>query len=216
MNHGDSMAVFTYMRFSPKLPDFQTKRAALDQYKPNSTYIEDRVKGYVPPIERPQFTYLLSQLTPGDEVVIWWLNSLSKNMSQCCEAIHALLEKGASLTTLSEPITFAPQCDKTQAMLTLLKGIADADHAHRLHMAEIGRLALKDDPNAWQQKYRGRPVNTQKHQKIAQLLLSGMTLQEVATATDTSLSTVKRVKAKIKHHDDEGSLRTRNTQPENE
>ena len=64
-------------------------------------------------------------------------------------------------------------------------------------------------PQMWKQKFRGRPADKAKHQHLATLLLEGNTLQSVAEQCDVSLSTVKRVKAKLNQFDEEGSLRRR-------
>ncbi|PSU29047.1 hypothetical protein C9I99_25295 [Photobacterium lutimaris] len=68
---------------------------------------------------------------------------------------------------------------------------------------------MKQDPERWQQKFRGRPADREKHQQIAALLLEGDKLQQVADRYEVSLSTVKRVKGKLSQFDDEGTLRTR-------
>ena len=91
----------------------------------------------------------------------------------------------------------------------MMQGFAESEKHKRLFAAELGRRSIKKDCEGWKAKFRGRQVNEEMHQQIAQALFEGKTLQAVADETGASISTVKRVKAKIKENDELGHLRGR-------
>lgn len=203
------MATYIYTRFSPKNRAYAEHLELLQSAAAESEHIEDKVRGNVQPLERPGFKLLLKKVKPGDTLYIWWLTVFGRDFSQARNTLEALLDKGLTIKTLCEPLTLQSGCTHTQSMLSLLSGYAKVQIQHRLFAAELGREELKGDPERWKEKFRGRPADKQKHQQIKSLLLEGETMQSVATACDVSLSTVKRVKAKLNKLDQEGCLRRR-------
>ncbi len=203
------MKVYIYTRFSPRNEQFASQLEALEQRFPHAIAVQDRVKGRVPALERPAFVQMFNQLQSGDTLALWWLNALAPDFKQSVDIISQLFSKGVTIQTVNETLTFSPQSSESAVLLALLKGYADADKHHRLFAAEMGRRALKENPRAWKEKFRGRPADREKHQHIAALLLEGKTLQQVADETDSSLSTVKRVKSRISDHDESGLMRRR-------
>ncbi len=203
------MTTYLYTRYSPKNRAYQEHLEALKTLAPTAQHFEDQLRACVPPEEREAFQKLLHIVCSGDTVIIWWLTVFGRDFSQAFNTITALLDKGITLKTVCEPLTFEPDSEQTQTLLALLSGYGKVQTQHRLFAAEQGRKAIKEQPNMWQKKFRGRPANKTKHQQIATLLLEGHTLKSVAEQCDVSLSTVKRVKTKLNEYDDEGSLRRR-------
>ncbi|MEL7382110.1 MAG: recombinase family protein [Pseudomonadota bacterium] len=203
------MNTFIYTRRSPKNQAYPEQLEALKSSAPEAAILEDKVRGCTPPAERQAFQQLLATVQSGDTVVLWWLTAFGRDFSQALSTIQTLLNKDVTLKTVCEPLTFEPGSVQTQTLLSLLSGYGQVQTQHRLFAAEQGRKALKDDPQMWKQKFRGRPADKAKHQHIATLLLEGNTLQSVAEQCGVSLSTVKRVKAKLNDFDEEGSLRRR-------
>ncbi|MDF2153065.1 recombinase family protein [Vibrio sp. CAU 1672] len=203
------MTTYLYTRHSPKNRAYQSQLSALQDFAPEAKHLEDKVRGCTPPTERKAFQELLKTVQSGDTVVLWWLTAFGRDFSQALHTIKTLLDKGVTLKTVCEPLTFAPGSEQTHTLIALLSGYGQVQTQHRLFAAEQGRRAIKDKPDLWQQKFRGRPANKAKHQRIATLLLEGNTLQSVAEQCEVSLSTVKRVKAKLNEFDEEGSLRRR-------
>ncbi len=203
------MTTYLYSRYSPRNRAYSENLAILQAAAPGSKHFEDKVRGCVPPEERNAFQQLFTALQAGDTVVIWWLSTFGRDFSQALNTIRLLLDKQVTLQTVCEPMSFEPGSAETHTMLTLLTGYGKVQTQHRLYAAEQGRRAIKDQPDVWKQKFRGRPANKDKHQKIAALLLEGNTLRSVAEQCEVSLSTVKRIKTKLNDFDDEGGLRTR-------
>ncbi|HHP0511369.1 TPA: recombinase family protein [Vibrio harveyi] len=203
------MATFLYTRHSPKNRAYPEQLNTLRTFAPKAVHFEDKVRGCTPPAERHAFQQLINTVQSGDTVVFWWLTAFGRDFSQALSTIQTLLNKGVTLKTVCEPLTFEPGSVQTQTLISLLSGYGQVQTQRRLFAAEQGRKALKDNPQMWKQKFRGRPADKAKHQHIATLLLEGNTLQSVAEQCDVSLSTVKRVKAKLNQFDEEGSLRRR-------
>lgn len=203
------MNTFLYTRHSPKNRAYPEQLKTLRTFAPGAVHFEDKVRGCTPPAERHAFQQLINTVQSGDTLVLWWLTAFGRDFSQALSTIQTLLNKGVTLKTVCEPLTFEPDSVQTQTLLSLLSGYGQVQKEHRLFAAEQGRKALKDDPQMWKQKFRGRPADKAKHQYITTLLLEGNTLQSVAEQCEVSLSTVKRVKAKLNDFDEEGSLRRR-------
>ncbi|AXY03521.1 recombinase family protein [Vibrio alfacsensis] len=203
------MTTYLYTRHSPKNRAYQEQLNALQVIDPDAQHFEDQLHGCVAPEEQEAFQKLLNIVKTGDTIILWWLTAFGRDFSQALNTITTLLDKGVTLKTVCEPLTFEPDSEQTQTLLALLSGYGKVQTQHRLFAAEQGRKAIKEQPNMWQEKFRGRPANKTKHQRIATLLLEGHTLKSVAEQCDVSLSTVKRVKTKLNEYDDEGSLRRR-------
>jgi DNA invertase Pin-like site-specific DNA recombinase len=203
------MATYIYSRYSPRNLAYSENLKILKELDPEAKHFEDQLRGCVPPAERLAFQQLVNIIQPGDTVIVWWLTAFGRDFNQSLNTINQLLDKKVTLKTVCEPMRFEPDSSETQTLLTLLAGYGKVQTQHRLFAAEQGRQAIKDQPEVWKQKFRGRPADKAKHQQIAILLLEGNTLQYVAEQCEVSLSTVKRIKAKLNDFDDEGGLRTR-------
>lgn len=90
-----------------------------------------------------------------------------------------------------------------------MQGFAESEKHRRLFAAELGRRSLRKDGENWKAKFPGRQRNEGMHREIAQALVEGKALQAVADETGASMSTVKRVKARIKGNDEMSHLRGR-------
>ena len=205
------MAKYIYSRLSPKNTEYQQQISALLAAEPDANQVQDRVRGDVEPMAREGFCQLYNKLKDGDVVWVWWLTAFSHDFNMVQTTVASLLDKGVTLKTLSEPLSFVPDSESSHVLLSLLSGYGNVQTRKRLMAAERSRKAIKDNPELWQQKFRGRPADRDKHRDIAAMLLEGHKLQHVAESCNVSISTVKRVKSKISQFDDEGALRTRHT-----
>ncbi|MBD1572961.1 recombinase family protein [Vibrio sp. S17_S38] len=199
---------YGYIRISPKMKDVDSRIEQMQQYQSDLTlFKETGVRGNVVLLERPQYQLLAEKMIAGDTLVVWWLTEFSRQFDDCYKAIEGLLDKGIQIKTINQQLSLTPNSDSTQAVLQVLKGYADAETQHRLIAAEFGRRGLRIDKALWKEKFRGRRADKDQHQKIVTLLLEGKTLQAVADETGSSISTVKRVKAKYRDGDELGQMR---------
>lgn len=201
---------YGYIRTSPKINDIDSRIQAFSTYKSDiELFKETQVRGGVPLAERPVFTELDKKLNQGDELTIWWIDELGKEFSVCLNNIKSLIGRGVIIKTIVQDLEFKQDDQITGALVKMMQGFAESEKHKRLFAAELGRRSIKKDCEGWKAKFRGRQVNEEMHQQIAQALFEGKTLQAVADETGASISTVKRVKAKIKENDELGHLRGR-------
>lgn len=199
-----------YIRLSPKIEDIDQRLDAFRQASSSvELFIERGIRGNVPLGERPQYCAMRSHLQSGDHLFIWWIDELGCEFDTCLMHLKSLLVAGVTVRTLSRSLTFKQNDPVTDALLTLIEGYAHSHHHRRMVAAEMGRRALKETPEIWKSKFRGRKRDDEKHQQVAKALFEGKTLQAVADETGVSISTVKRIKAKIKQNDELGQLRCR-------
>ncbi len=201
---------YGYIRISPKIKDIDNRIDALKNYNENIQLImETKIRGNIPLLERPRFSELNTKLQQGDELTVWWIDELGKEFATCVSNIKHLINRGITIKTLVQSLEFRLDDSITDSLIKMLQGYADSEHHRRIFAAEMGRRALREDHENWKAKFRGRKRDEGKHREIAQALFEGKTLQNVAEETGASLSTVKRVKAKIKDQDELGHLRER-------
>ncbi|MGO2508169.1 MAG: recombinase family protein [Vibrio hibernica] len=199
---------YGYIRISPKMKDVDSRIEQMQQDQSDLTlFKETGVRGNVALLDRPQYQLLVERLATGDTLVVWWLTEFGRQFDDCYKTIEGLLDKGIQITTINQQLSLTPNSDSTQAVLQVLKGYAEAETQHRLIAAEFGRRGLKADKALWKEKFQGRRADKEQHQKIVTLLLEGRTLQSVADETGSSISTVKRVKAKYRDGDELGQMR---------
>lgn len=190
------------------MKDVDSRIEQLQQYQSDVIlFKETGVRGNVALLDRPQYQLLAERLTTGDTLVVWWLTEFGRQFDDCYKTIEGLLDEGVKILTINQQLSLLPNNENTQAVLQVLKGYAEAETQHRLIAAEFGRRGLKTDKALWKEKFQGRRADKDQHQKIVTLLLEGRTLQAVADETGSSISTVKRVKAKYRDGDELGQMR---------
>lgn len=201
---------YGYIRFSPKNPYIEEEIEAIKARLPEVHFFKEvKIRGFVPAAERPQLQEMLGLLREGDSVIVWWLDSLGAHFGDVRQNVEVILNRGVKIITINQNLTLEKDDPDTLAQLSLLAGIAKAEKKRRLGFAEASRKALKENPEEWAKRFKGRRANKALHHQIATLLLEGKTLQATADETGASLSTVKRVKSKIKHKAEMSEMRIR-------
>ncbi|WP_417878809.1 recombinase family protein [Vibrio sp.] len=188
-----------YLRMSPKVEDIDNRIDVMTNETQAVLYIERGIRGNVALEDRPEFQKAYAQLKAGDTLLIWWMTDFGLGFKLAYDVITELLNKGIIVRTYHQNLIFKPNDEQTDTMLRLIKGYEEIETYQRLMAAELGRRKLKGNPSEWQAKFKGRRANRELHQKIAQLLTSDKTLQAIADETGASISTVKRVKAKLQN-----------------
>ncbi len=190
-----------YLRVSPKVADIDNRIEVMSQATQDMLLIEKGVRGNVPLNERPEFKKAYSQLEAGDTLMIWWMTDFGLGFKLAYDVITELLAKNISVKTYHQDLIFKPNDEQTSALLRLLKGYEEVETKQRLMAAELGRRKLRGHPDQWEAKFQGRRANQELHVKIIELLATDKTLQAIADETGSSISTVKRVKAKLKQRE---------------
>ncbi|RQW62017.1 recombinase family protein [Vibrio viridaestus] len=201
---------YAYLRMSPKIEDVDRRIEALKQSSDDiELFVEKGIKGRVPLDERPEYEKLNAKLVAGDELFLWWIDELGIDFLTSVNNVTSLIQRGVTIRTINQNLEFKLDDQITDALIKMMHGYAESDRHKRMFAAEMGRRALKCDPGKWKEKFRGRRGNEEMHRTVAQKLFEGKTLQQVADETEVSLSTVKRIKAKLKEHDEMGQMRGR-------
>lgn len=201
---------YGYIRISPKINDIDSRIEAFSNCNESIELItETKIRGGVPLAERPAFSELNKKLKQGDQLIVWWIDELGKEFATCVNNVKSLIDRGITIRTIVQDLEFKLNDQITDALVKMMQGFSESEKHRRLFAAELGRRSLREDEDNWKAKFRGRQRDEGKHQEIAQALFEGKTLQVVAEETGASMSTVKRVKAKIKDNDEMGHLRGR-------
>ena len=189
----------------------QTSAHQLSQAKAAGFDIEDHhvitdhgVSGVTVPLqERDQGKRLFDLLQPGDTLVVRWLDRLGRNYRESKQAIEALLEKGVTIKTVINSMTFEPDYKVADplvragrdAILAFMVGLADADASAKREAREAGIKHAKEGPDA-DRKYRGKRPSYDRATmtKVQSLLTQASTVSAIAKETGLSRQTVLRIR----------------------
>jgi DNA invertase Pin-like site-specific DNA recombinase len=125
---------------------------------------------------------LLSRLSPDD-----WQLFRQKTKERKVRIVS--LDVKASWGMITSESAMAPTAEKlTNMMLDMLEALAlkERRESRNRHIEGIAKAKAKG-------KYKGRPVDQKKHEKILALLENGYSWSEVCSKTGASRSTVARV-----------------------
>lgn len=179
------MRAIGYARVSTSEQDTQAQQAALEAAGCALVYCETASGGAR---QRPQLAALLEALAPGDVVVVWKLDRLSRSLVDLLHLLAAIEAKGAGFRSLTE------QVDTTTAAGRMFAQLLGA-------FAEFERAMLKERTLAGLQRAReqgrigGRRqklTSTQREHALS-LLASGSACSEVARLFRVHPSTIYRL-----------------------
>ncbi len=177
-----------------------TEFAALHGHRIAGWYVENASGAS---LNRPELTRMLSDMEPGDVILIEQVDRLSRLNDAGWETLRKeIADKRLSVVSLDLPtshmaLTNAVSDDFTRSMLKAVNGmmldmlaaIARKDYEDRRRRQAEGINKAKAEG-----KYRGRVANAQKHELIRTLRLDhGKSLRETARLAGVSKMTVIRV-----------------------
>ncbi len=146
---------------------------------------------------RPELHRLLDQLRPGDVVVVWKLDRLSRSLKDLLHLFDQLKEAGAGFCSLTEAI------DTTTAAGTMFMQMCGAFAEYERAMIRERTKAGLDAAHA-EGRYGGRPPKLTAKQRtaIAEDIEAGRrTAAEAAKLFGVSQSTVSRLVAQRRQAD---------------
>ncbi|EAO5527754.1 LacI family DNA-binding transcriptional regulator [Salmonella enterica subsp. enterica serovar Monophasic] len=200
------MYIYAYLRASTAEQDaFRSKNrlkefAALHGHRIAGWYVENASGAS---LNRPELTRMLSDMEPGDVILIEQVDRLSRLNDAGWEILRKeITDKRLSVVSLDLPtshmaLTNAVSDDFTRSMLKAVNGmmldmlaaIARKDYEDRRRRQSEGISKAKAEG-----KYRGRVADAQKHELIRTLrLVNGKSLRETARLAGVSKMTVIRV-----------------------
>ncbi len=184
------------LRSKNRLKEF----AALHGHRIAGWYVENASGAS---LNRPELTRMLSDMEPGDVILIEQVDRLSRLNDAGWQILRKeITDKRLSVVSLDLPtshmaLTNAVNDDFTRSMLKAVNGmmldmlaaIARKDYEDRRRRQSEGISKAKAEG-----KYRGRVADAQKHELIRTLrLVNGKSLRETARLAGVSKMTVIRV-----------------------
>jgi DNA invertase Pin-like site-specific DNA recombinase len=154
---------------------------------------EDKASGKS--TDRPALKEMLAYIRDGDEVVVYSIDRLARNLRDLEDIIKEVNSKGASVTFLTERLTFSGSDDAMSTlMLQMMGSFAQFERSMILKRQAEG-IALakakgKDSP------YKGRKPSIDRN-LISNMLKAGSSVTAVAKAMNVSRQSIYRIKAEV-------------------
>lgn len=140
--------------------------------------------------DRPALQQLLSHVREGDTVHVHDISRMARNLQDLKNLVTEITSKGVVLHFHKESLIFTGEdSPMQQLMLSMLGAVYEFERSMILERQREGIQKAKDAG-----KYKGRKRSVDRDQILA-LLAEGNSMRKVAEMTETSLSTVTRVKA---------------------
>lgn len=203
------MFVRAYLRASTKEQDATRAQAALEQFASSNgltiaaSYIEN-ASGAKDWAARPELRRLLNDCKPGDILLVEQVDRLSRLNADDWEALKEEIRKHkVKVVALDLPTShqFAKvNGDDTTArifdsinsmMLDMLAAMARKDYEDRRRRQDEGIAKAKAEG-----RYKGRPENTERNERIMRMFREGKTWSQIEKDTGASKSTLSRLKKK--------------------
>lgn len=150
--------------------------------------------------ERSEGRRLYDVLRRGDTLVVRWVDRLGRNYRDVCDAIQEFLDKGVTIRTVINNMTFdGTTADPIQlavrdALIAFMAATAQAQaeatkEAQRAGI-EYAKIAAQAD------KYRGRKPSYSREQfrHVQDLLGQGKGASDIAKVTDLTRQTILRIR----------------------
>ena len=206
------MFIRAYLRASTTDQDANRARESLEHFvagqkhKVAAFYVEN-ASGATS--DRPELRRLLVDAKHGDILLVESIDRLSRLPRIAWERLRAEIEsKGLRVVALDLPTSHKALSDSdgdeftarmldavNRMMMDMVAAIARKDYEQRRERQAQGIAKAKD-----RGVYKGRPVDTAKHEKIKQLLDRGFSVRKTAELAGAAPSTVQRVKQKPPPH----------------
>ncbi|WP_064375277.1 recombinase family protein [Klebsiella michiganensis] len=200
--------VYAYLRASTTQQDATRAKGQLDEFATAngmtiSSYFTENESGAS--LKRPELFRLLDIAQKGDVLLVEQVDRLSRLSGEDWNKLRSLInEKGVRVVALDLPTShqlIQSGDEFTSRMLEALNGmmldmlaaIARKDYTDRKRRQAQGIVKAKSDG-----KYKGRPEDTQRNERIAKLLQAGMSYTDVMDTVNCSRATVAKVSKSLK------------------
>jgi DNA invertase Pin-like site-specific DNA recombinase len=153
---------------------------------------EDKASGKS--TDRPALKEMLAYVRDGDEVVVYSIDRLARNLRDLEDIIKEVNSKGASVTFMTERLTFSGSDDAMSTlMLQMMGSFAQFERSIILkRQAEGIEIAKKANDG----RYAGRKPSIDRD-LISNMLKAGSSVTAVAKALNISRQSIYRIKAEV-------------------
>ncbi len=149
-------------------------------------------------IERPEGRRLYDVLRKGDTLVVRWVDRLGRNYSDVCETIRTFMQKGVTIQTVINRMTFDGSATDPiqQAVRDALIGFMAATAQAQAEATKEAQAAGIKHAQSLGQRYRGRKPSYERGHllMISDMLENGSGVSEIAKATGLTRQTVLRIR----------------------
>ena len=180
---------FAYARVSTveQLTENQREQIAQAGYTIDAhRFIEEKISGSVPALQRPGFVKLMDKLEKGDTLVVTKLDRLGRDSIDVQQTVQLFTEKGIRLVVLQ-----LGNLDLTSSagsmVVKLLAAVADFERELIIERTQAGQARARAEG-----KHMGRPSKTteKEQEEIRQRLEQGETVTAVAKVYGVSRATI--------------------------
>jgi putative DNA-invertase from lambdoid prophage Rac len=184
--------VFAYARVSTvdQLTENQREQIAAAGYRIEPRrFLEEKISGSVPALQRPGFKRLLDKLEPGDTLVVTKLDRIGRDSIDVQRTVELCVESGIRLVVLQ-----LGNLDLTSSsgalMIKVLAAVADFERELIIERTRAGQERARAAG-----KQMGRPPKTNDRQRelIRRRLQRGDTISSVARDYQVSRATIMSI-----------------------
>jgi DNA invertase Pin-like site-specific DNA recombinase len=155
---------------------------------------EDKASGKS--TDRPALQEMLSYIRQGDEVVVHSIDRLARNLRDLEGIIKEVNGKGASVTFLTENLTFSGSDDAMSTLMLQMMGAFSQFERSMIRQRQAEGIAAakakgKDSP------YKGRKQSIDRN-LVMKMLGAGEGMTAVAKALGVSRQSIYRIKKEVK------------------
>ena len=145
--------------------------------------------------DRPALKEMLAYIREGDEIVVFSIDRLARNLPNLEDIIKGVNSKGASVTFLTERLTFSGSDDAMSTLMLQMMGSFAQFERLMIHKRQAEGIALakakgEDSP------YKGRKASIDRT-VITDMLNAGSSVTAIARALSISRQSVYRIKTEV-------------------
>lgn len=144
--------------------------------------------------DRPALKEMLAYIREGDEVIVYSIDRLARNLRDLEDIIKEVNSKGASVTFLTERLTFSGSDDAmSMLMLQMMGSFAQFERSMILKRQAEG-IAIAQKANDG--RYAGRKPSIDRD-LVSNMLKAGSSVTALAKALGISRQSIYRIKSEI-------------------
>jgi len=145
--------------------------------------------------DRPALQEMLAYIREGDEVVVYSIDRLARNLRDLEDIIKEVNSKGASVTFLTEKLTFSGSDDAMSTLMLQMMGAFSQFERSMIRTRQAEGIAAakakgKDSP------YKGRKQSIDR-KVVIKMLDAGEGMTAVANALGVSRQSIYRIKNEV-------------------
>lgn len=188
---GDDIMKIGYARVSTGLQNLDLQLDSLNKFGCEKVFT-DHISGAKS--HRPGLESAIDFARSGDEIVVWRLDRLGRNMEDLITLVNRMNERGVSFHSLQESITMDKSSSTGQLMFHLFAAFAEFERNLILERSEAGRAAARA-----RGRVGGRPEKlTGKDLELLKTLVdNGTPVKTIAEKWNVSRTTIYRYLSKI-------------------